>query len=117
MAKVLLTGVEESVADCIRHALNVEKHQIEERPSNAPGDDFLAADVVFAGGGAIQYLPLLQRVRKMRPALPFIVVTITADTTEWLTALEAGATDYCAAPLVASQINWLMETALRYEAR
>lgn len=112
MAKVFLTGLDESVAGTLERSLAMERHQVEHRPSTAHVDDFLDADIVFAGGGAQQYLPLLQRVRQARPALPFIVVSGFADTCEWLNALEAGATDYCAAPVHLRQITWLMESAI-----
>jgi DNA-binding response OmpR family regulator len=113
MAKVLLTGIEEAVAKILQRVLAIEKHQIELRKFNAPVDDFLDADIVFAGGSAKQYLPLLQGVRQARPGLPFIVVTRLPETSEWLAALEAGATDYCSAPFETRQINWLMESAIR----
>jgi DNA-binding response OmpR family regulator len=112
MARVFLTGIEESVAKTLQHALAIERHQIEHRPCDAPVDDFLHADIVFAGGDAKQYLSLLQRVRQSRPALPFIVVTASPKTSEWLDALEAGATDYCSAPFHMRQISWLMESAV-----
>jgi DNA-binding response OmpR family regulator len=69
-------------------------------------------DIVFAGGEPSQYLSLLRRVRAERPELPFVVVTRIPETTEWLDALEAGATDYCSSPFEARQIHWLMEAAL-----
>jgi DNA-binding response OmpR family regulator len=112
MAKVFLTGIEESVADFLKRALAIEKHQVEHRPSNTPAGDFLDADIVFAGGDGKQYLSLLREVRKARPALPFIVVTRIPETSDWLDALEAGATDYCSAPFELRQINFLMESAI-----
>jgi DNA-binding NtrC family response regulator len=51
-------------------------------------------------------------VRRERPALPFVVVSRVPNTKEWLDALEAGATDYCAGPFGIRQIRWLMESAL-----
>jgi DNA-binding response OmpR family regulator len=112
MAKVFLTGIEESIARTLHRALAVERHQIEHRRCDAPIDAFFDADIVFAGGAPKEYLPLLQRVRKSRPALPFIVVTAFSQTSEWLDALEAGATDYCSAPFQVRQIHWLMESAV-----
>jgi DNA-binding response OmpR family regulator len=44
--------------------------------------------------------------------LPFVVVTRIPETREWLDALEAGATDYCSAPIETRQLRWLMESAL-----
>jgi DNA-binding response OmpR family regulator len=113
MAKVFLTGVEESVAKSLRRVLAIENHQIEDRSSASPIDDFLDADIVFAGGGAKRYLPLLLGIRQARPALAFVVVTRIPETSEWLDALEAGATDYCAAPIESCRIKWVMESALR----
>jgi DNA-binding response OmpR family regulator len=113
MAKVFLAGVDESVAHCLQRALAIENHQIEQRSGSAPIDDFVDADIVFVGGDAKQYLPLLQGVRQERPSLPFVVVTRIPETSEWLDALEAGATDYIAAPIELRQINWAMESALR----
>jgi len=72
----------------------------------------LDADIVFAGGEPKHYLSLLRKVREARPALPFVVVTRNPETTAWLDALEAGATDYCSAPFESRQIHWLMEAAL-----
>jgi DNA-binding response OmpR family regulator len=112
MAKVVLTGIEEAIANSLKRALAAERHRIRHRPSNAPIRDFLEADIVFAGGAAKHYLPLLQGLRQARPTLPFIVVTKFPQTSEWLDALEAGATDYCSAPFELRQINWLMESAI-----
>ena len=113
MAKVFLTGIEESVANGLRRVLAIENHQIEDRSGASQIDDFLDADIVFAGGGARRYLPLLLGIRQARPALPFVVVMRIPDTSQWLDALEVGATDYCAAPIESCHINWVMESALR----
>ncbi len=110
MARIFITGVEESAAQALQRALEIERHQIEHKPRGAPVQAFLEADIVFAGGGARQYLPLLRGVRQARPGLPFVVVTRLSDTSEWLAALEAGATDYFAAPIQPRQINWFMES-------
>ena len=54
---------------------------------------------------------LLRRVRNERPTMSFIVVARLPDTVEWLDALEAGATDYCSAPIDKRQVHWMMEHA------
>jgi len=112
MAKVFLIGLEQATASQIGRALAVERHQIEHKPKNVPVADLLDADIVFAGGDGKQYMPLLRGLREARPALPFVVVTRIPETSDWLDALEAGATDYCSAPFEARQLNWLMESAL-----
>jgi CheY-like chemotaxis protein len=112
MAKVLLIGLEQATASQIGRALAVERHQIEHKPKNVAVGDLLDADIVFAGGDGKQYMALLRGLREARPALPFVVVTRIPETSDWLDALEAGATDYCSAPFEARQLNWLMESAL-----
>lgn len=112
MARIFLTGIEESVAQALERALEIERHQIERKPCGAPVKAFLGADIVFAGGGVRMYLPLLRGVRQARPGLPFVVVSKPPEMSEWLTALEAGVTDYFAAPIQPRQINWLMESVI-----
>jgi len=112
MARVFLVGLEQATATQLTRALGVERHQIEQMPKNVPPNDLMEADIVFAGGDGKQYMPLLRGLREMRPLLPFVVVTRIPETTDWLDALEAGATDYCSAPFETRQMSWLMESAL-----
>jgi DNA-binding response OmpR family regulator len=112
MANVFLIGLEQATAAQISRSLAVERHRIELKPQNIPVRDLKDVDIVFAGGEPSQYLSLLRRVREERPTLPFVVVTRVPETTEWLNALEAGATDYCSSPFESRQLHWLMESAL-----
>jgi DNA-binding response OmpR family regulator len=112
MASVLLIGLEQAIAAQISRALAVERHRIEQKNPNIGLREIMDADIVFAGGEPSQYLSLLRRVREERPGLPFVVVTRIPETKDWLDALEAGATDYCASPFETRQIHWLMEAAL-----
>src|SRR5580698_5323023 len=112
MASVFLIGLEQAIAAQISRALAVERHRIEQKSQNIGIRDIMDADIVFAGGEPTQYLALLRRVREERPALPFVVVTRIPETSAWLDALEAGATDYCSSPFETRQIHWLMESAL-----
>lgn len=112
MAKVALIGLEQAAAAQIGRALSNENHEITQKQENSAAYDLLDADIVFAGGERKRYMPLLRSVRKARPELPFVVVTRVPETSEWLDALEAGATDYCAAPFELRQLRWLMESAL-----
>lgn len=111
MASVLLIGMEQALAVQIRRALAVERHRVEQKPQDIASRDLMQVDIVFAGGRPSDYLPLLRRVREERPALPFVVVTRIPETTAWLDALEAGATDYCS-PFEIRQIRRLVESAL-----
>lgn len=108
MAKVVLVGLEQAAAGEICRALAVDKHQIRKQSHNTITQELLEADIVFAGGEPARYLSVLKHVRTRRPALPFVVVTQSAETREWLDALEAGATDYCSIPIGTRQVRWLM---------
>lgn len=110
MANVFLIGVEQTIAAQISRALAVERHRIEQKAQHIEARALLEVDIVFAGGEPSEYLPLLRRVREQRPELPFVVVTRILDTTAWLDALEAGATDYCFYPFEKRQIQWIMES-------
>jgi len=114
MAKVILIGLEQSTATQIGSAL-ANDHEVEHRSANTPVGEIISADIVFAGGEEKRYMPLLNRVRKAKPDMPFVVVTRIPETTDWLDALEAGATDYCSAPFERMHMNWLMESALPHQ--
>jgi len=117
MASVYLIGLDQTTATQVSRALAVERHRIETKPQNVDVNDMHDVDIVFAGGEPEQYLSLLRQVREKRPTLPFVVVTRVPETTAWLDALEAGATDYCSSPFESRQIHWLMETALPKQHR
>jgi DNA-binding NtrC family response regulator len=109
MAKIVLIGLEPAAA------ANLPRTCRRSPPDRAATADTLIrklgnADIVFAGGEPSHYMPLLKRVRKERPALPFVVVTRIAETNEWLDAIEAGATDYCSVPIEKRQLHWLIES-------
>jgi DNA-binding NtrC family response regulator len=112
MAKIVLIGLEQAETEQICRAFGDANHQIEDQPPDVVIQKLLDADIVFAGGKPVHYMSLLSRVRGARPTLPFIVVARIPDTREWLDALEAGATDYCSAPIETRQLQWLLESAL-----
>ncbi len=112
MAKVVLLGLETAAARQIERALQTENHRVINRSLEAPDSEILDADIVFASGDGKQYVACLKRVRAANPALPFVVVTRLPETSDWLDALEAGATDYCSAPFELHQLRWLMESAI-----
>jgi DNA-binding NtrC family response regulator len=111
MAKVMLIGLEYSTANQLGHALQDDRHQIELKPNTARAEELLDADIIFADGSEKRYLSLLRSIRKLKPRLPFVVVTRLPEITDWLDALEAGATDYCSAPFERRQIMWILDSA------
>lgn len=111
MARIITVGLDKSSASQLGLALGVGRHQIDHKPKTTAVDEVVEADIVFANGDGKHYLPLLRQVRETHPALPFVVVTRIPETSDWLDALEAGATDYCSTPFEPRQMKWLMESA------
>ena len=111
MARVALVGLEEAAATELGRALKSD-HEIQRKPVNTTVEDLADSDIVFADGDRRRYMSLLRGIREKRPAMPLVVVTRTAELSNWLDALEAGATDYCSAPFQAREMRWLVETAL-----
>jgi DNA-binding response OmpR family regulator len=91
--------------------LTFEGHSVRRLHYLAPVIEFLQADMVFMGGIAGLYLPLLRQVRKFSSALPMIVVAPVSETAEWLDALEAGASDYCVPPFDVRDLRSLLAPA------
>jgi DNA-binding NtrC family response regulator len=70
------------------------------------------ADVVFCSADPGEYRRLLDALKRRGLPLPVVVVSRIPETSEWLDAMEAGATDYCAAPFERRHVSWLVESAL-----
>jgi DNA-binding response OmpR family regulator len=70
----------------------------------------VAADVIFCGDDTPGYRPVLDAVAGGGRSPAVVVVGRLGDTERWLDALEAGAFDYCAPPLEADQLLWMLES-------
>jgi DNA-binding response OmpR family regulator len=108
MARVVLSGLDIRSASQLAGLLEFDGHRVRKQHYLFPLAEFLKADIVFVGGVAGQYLPLLRRLRGLNRTLPIIVVTPAPETADWLDALEAGATDYCVPPLDMRQVRSLV---------
>jgi DNA-binding NtrC family response regulator len=72
--------------------------------------EHVAADVIFCGDETRGYRPVLDAVASRRRPPAVVVVGRLGDAERWLDALEAGAFDYCAPPLEADQLLWVLES-------
>jgi len=70
------------------------------------------ANVVFCSSERRAYESLLDALERGSLQVPVVVVSRIPETSEWLDAIDAGATDYCAAPFERRQISWLVQSAL-----
>ena len=102
--KVLLFGLDTQLAQELHAALA-------EAGGCVPAVDRLGADVIFCAADPACYRPALDILRREQPGLPVIVVSRHPMASEWIDAIEAGVTDYCAAPFEPAQLQWLLETS------
>ncbi len=72
----------------------------------------LHADAVFCSSEPRGYRTLLDAIRRRGLSVPVVVVSRIPEVSEWLNAIEAGATDYCAAPFEHRDMSWLIQSAL-----
>jgi DNA-binding response OmpR family regulator len=67
------------------------------------------ADIIFCGAD----VNLVSELRSAKPDASIVVVSRHPEVSDWLDSIEAGATDYCAAPFETSQVKWIVESSLR----
>ena len=54
----------------------------------------------------------LRRALRRFPKRAVVVASRLPEVRAWLDALEAGASDYCAAPFESMQLNWILQNQL-----
>lgn len=112
MAKVLFAGLESGPSGRLSGLLNAARHEIRHANDRPSAQQLFGADIVFAGGNRPQWLGLLRRIKTLDPNIPVVIAARLPETSDWLDALEAGATDYCAMPFEAAHIERIMESTL-----
>jgi len=72
----------------------------------------LHAAGVFCSAEPGECRKLLTRMKEKGLRMPVVVVSRIPEVSEWLGAIESGATDYCAAPFERHEISWLLQSLL-----
>ncbi len=111
MAKVIFLRLDPRSAAQLGPLLEGDGHEVHIEKESAPIGLIRGSSAVFIGGIAESYLPVLRRLRALDANLCLVVVARTADTQDWLNAIEAGATDYWPAPFEASEVRTLIAPA------
>ena len=76
----------------------------QEHADEIPGD----TAAVFVCGDRTGWLEKICRIREAHRRMFVVIATREPDHEKWLDALEAGANDYCCAPLDTRQFEWLL---------
>ncbi|MDQ6699628.1 MAG: hypothetical protein M3Z36_05525 [Acidobacteriota bacterium] len=112
MARILLIGFDEAIANQIGKLIQQENHIDDRRAMDLRAFDTVAADLILACGDDRRCMEMLAVSKKRKRSIPFVVVTRLPETARWLDALEAGAADYWAGPFERTQFRWLLDSAL-----
>jgi DNA-binding NtrC family response regulator len=114
-ANFILHELDESLATQLCNAVSETGHVFHAASSTSEClslAERLRADVVFCNADRVKYHSLLDALQRRGLQLPVVVVSRIPETSEWLDALDAGATDYCAAPFEHQHISWLIQSAM-----
>jgi DNA-binding NtrC family response regulator len=117
MARVILLGLPQDLANQLTGVLHAENHQVSKKTYIDELQRGKTPTVVFVSGDSPEYPRTLAALREIQPHVPVVVVTRAPETRQWLDALEAGAVDYCGAPFERVQVNWLMNSVLSQVTR
>ncbi|HZT31401.1 MAG TPA: hypothetical protein VFA33_16045 [Bryobacteraceae bacterium] len=117
MTRILLLGFDKLLCDELVRVLSEMHHAPLAQAFSDGWIDHAAADVVFCSGDDPRFRDALREVKHKKPGLPFVVVTRLPEVSAWLDALEAGASDYCAAPFEPVQMRWIMDSTVPRKQR
>ena len=109
----LLFGLSEDLARELTTSLSTVCNSIVSVNGERSNDNLSPHDpnsrIIFCGADTA----VVSKLRASHPSSPIVVVSRHAEVSNWLDSIEAGATDYCAAPFEASQVQWIVETSMR----
>ena len=116
--KILFVGFERNLAAQLRSVLNQDQKVIFRQVASTVPEcgkllGALIPDVVFCPADGQHYRTVLEAAKQASRWAPVVVVSRRPEVSEWLDAIEAGATDYCAPPFEAAHIQWILETCRR----
>ncbi len=102
-SSVLLLGLGDLLDVELERALADQKHIVHSHSFLSVADcleliERFGADLVFCRAEPRECGDLLKTLKQRKPGLSVIVVSRCPEVSEWLDALEAGASDYCAPP-------------------
>ena len=106
MARIMLLGLDCTLADDLSRVLRQLGHSVTVSVPCGATFDVADADLIFAGSDDFR------EALNLYPRRPVIVTSRLPEMKAWISALEAGAADYCGAPFEPAQVRWVLNTAL-----
>ena len=117
---IVLIGLDETLAGELRKTLSGLPTRIDSTAFDTQRVDWEQierADCIFGPSDVCQLEALLEAVHDRCPGTPVIAVSRHPEDAEWIRAMEAGATDYCAAPFEPHQMDWILRNTLTFPVR
>jgi DNA-binding response OmpR family regulator len=119
--RILLVEDERGIADFVERALRAQGHDVDvagdgldgERAAVADEPDLVILDVMLPGRSGFE---VLERIRRVKPALPVIMLTARAEVADKVRGLDAGATDYITKPFSVEELLARVRAHLRTPA-
>lgn len=105
----LLFGLSEDLAGDLLKPLSALCSRIEEEQHQLAAIAGSDAQVIFCGANT----EVVTKLRQTKPDASIVVVSRHPEVSGWLDSIEAGATDYCAAPFETAQVQWILESSMR----
>jgi DNA-binding NtrC family response regulator len=118
-ANILVVGLDEPLAAELCRALRDQRHSVLSEAFTSAADclttiERVGADLVFCGTDRQQYQAILGGLARLGQSLPVVVVSRLPETGDWLDAMDAGASDYCAPPFEAKLVQSIISNTLQY---
>jgi DNA-binding response OmpR family regulator len=116
--RILLVEDERGIADFVERALRGQGHAVDVAADGLEGErgavggdpDLVILDVMLPGRSG---LDVLERIRRVKPALPVIMLTARAEVADKVRGLDAGATDYITKPFSVEELLARVRAPLR----
>jgi len=116
--RILLVEDERGIADFVERALRSQGHAVEVVADGTEGRDraitsdldLVILDVMLPGRNGIE---VLEEIRKIKPALPVVMLTARAEVADKVAGLDAGATDYITKPFSVEELLARVRAHLR----
>jgi DNA-binding NtrC family response regulator len=110
----LLFGLSEDLAGDLLRPLakfckNIQSIKGGQEPETLSAVADSQAQIIFCGANT----DVVTKLRQTKPEAPIVVVSRHPEVSGWLDSIEAGASDYCAAPFESAQLQWILETSMR----
>lgn len=120
--RILVVEDERGIADFVERALRAQGYAVEvafdgeegERSALSSDVDLAILDVVLPHRSGIE---ILTEIRKVKPALPVIILTARAELSDKVAGLDAGATDYITKPFSVEELLARVRAHLRTPAQ